>query len=250
MKKKISITVDENILRQIDNICDKRGVNRSRYIEILLREDFEELPVLILAGGGKINGIDKSLVEYNGKKLIDHQIRYLKHNDFYNINVATDSKLVEDHIRRNYKNVNVLFEKELLGTGGALKYWGSKLGKEILMLHGDILSGIELKRLIEFHHENKSAATLVLKTMNPYNQYGVARLEGSRIYEFMEKPQKSDSYLCFTGIAVFNKSAFEKLDDKGQYQTQLNKIPHKYGYVFEGFWKAFETEKDLIPLTN
>ncbi len=246
MKKKISITVDEQILRQIDKIADKRGINRSKYIELLLRKDFEELPVLILAAAGKINSVDKSLIDYNGKKLIEHQIKYLKHQDFYNIHVATDSRLVEDYIRRSFKNVNVFYEKDLLGSGGAIKCWGQKLGKEFLVMHGDVLAGIELSRLVEFHKENKSSVTLVLKSMNPYNKYGVVKLEGSRVTDFTEKPEKSTSYLCFTGIAIFTKTAIDRLEPKGHYQFQLNQIPHKYGYVFEGFWKAFETEKDLV----
>jgi len=211
----------------------------------LLKEDFEDMPVLILAGGARINGIDKSLMEYNGKKIIDHQIRYLKHHDFFNINVATDSRLLEDYIKRNHKNVHVLYEKSLLGSGGAIRQWGPRLGKELLIVHCDVLSGIDLKQLVAFHKENKSAASLVLKTMNPYNQYGVARLEGSRISDFMEKPEKSNSYLCYTGISIFTKSAMEKLAETGRYEFQMNNISHKYGYVFEGFWKTFEKPEDF-----
>ncbi len=245
MKRKISITVDEQILRQIDKICDRKEINRSRYIELLLRKDFEEIPVLILTSKGKIGDKYKSLIEFNGKKIIDHQIKYVKRHDFYNINIATDSRLVEDYVKRNYKNVNVFFEKDRLTSSGSIKRWGPQLGKEILVMHGDILAGIELKQLVVFHKENKSDMTLVVKTMYPYNKYGVAVLEGSYIKKFSEKPKTSDSNLCYTGITVITKEALDKISDKEHYTTQLNKISHKYGYIFEGFWKRFATEDDL-----
>lgn len=249
MKKKISITVDERILRQIDKICDKKEINRSRYIELLLRKDFEDIPVLILTSKGKIGDKFKSLIEFNGKKIIDHQIKYLRRQDFFNINVATDSKLIEDYVKKNHKNVNVLFEEDRLTSSGSIKRWGNQLGKEFLVMHGDILAGIELKQLVAFHKENKSDMTLVLKTMNPYNKYGVAVLEGSTIKKFTEKPATSDSYLCFTGISIITKKALDKIDDGEHYTTQLNKVDYKYGYIFEGFWRRFATEEDL-QITN
>ncbi|MBS3113406.1 hypothetical protein J4418_04965 [Candidatus Woesearchaeota archaeon] len=245
MKRKISITVDDQILRQIDKISERKGINRSRYIEILLKKDFEDIPVLILTSKGKIGDLYKSLIEFNGKKLIDHQIKYLKRQDFFNINVATDSEPVKDYVKLNYKTVNVLFEEERLTSSGSIKRWGSQLGKEFLVMHGDVLAGVELKQLVAFHKENKSDMTLVLKTMNPFNKYGVAVLEGSTVKKFTEKPQNSDSHLCFTGISIFTRQALDKIDETEHYTTQLNKIDYKHGYIFEGFWKRFETEEDI-----
>jgi len=245
MKQKISITLDNNLLRQIDKVCENRQMHRSRYIEILLKKDFEEIPVLILTSKGKLNGKPKSLIDYNGKKIIDHQLKYLRRHDFYNINVATDSRLVEDYIKRQYKNVNVLYEKDRLTSSGSIKKWGKELGKQFLVMHGDIIAGIDLKKLVSFHQDNKSSVTLVLKSMYPYNKYGVAVLEGSRVYSFSEKPEKSKTYLCYIGISIFNQAVLDVLEENQHYTGQLNKIYQKHGYVFEGFWQSFKTLDDL-----
>jgi len=245
MKTKISITLDERLLSQIDKLAGKIGINRSRYIEKLLKNDFEQIPVLILAGGGKINDIDKPLVEYNGRKIIDHQISYLKRQDFYDVFVATDSRLVEDYVKRKFPRVRVFFEKKLLGTGGALKYWGKRINKPFVLLHGDILVGIDVKQLVEFHRENKSSMTLVLKSMSDNCQYGVAQLEGSKIRSFVHKPKKSSTYLCYIGVGMINPEMLDTLDDTGYYEFQVNKVANKYGYVYEDFWRSFETAADL-----
>ena len=76
MKQKISITLDSNLLRQIDKVCEKRGIHRSRYIELLLREDFEEIPALILAIKSKMKGKDKPLLEFNNKNNCYDLIKY------------------------------------------------------------------------------------------------------------------------------------------------------------------------------
>jgi metal-responsive CopG/Arc/MetJ family transcriptional regulator len=41
-KPKISITIDKKLVKILNNYLEKTGTNRSKYIEDLVRKDFEE----------------------------------------------------------------------------------------------------------------------------------------------------------------------------------------------------------------
>ena len=74
MKKKVSITIDSELLKQIEDISKKQGLNRSKYIEKVIQKQMRQIPVLILTANSKLKGKDKSLSLYNNKMMIDHQI--------------------------------------------------------------------------------------------------------------------------------------------------------------------------------
>lgn len=49
-KKRITITMPDNVIDYIDGVCDKTGMNRSGFIGMLLVEALEQRGVLPLEG--------------------------------------------------------------------------------------------------------------------------------------------------------------------------------------------------------
>jgi len=245
MKEKISITLDENIVRKIEKLAEKQNINRSKFIENVLMESLERTPVLILAGWSELRKEPKSLLSFNGKRLIVRQIEMLYQWGFRNIYVSASSEDLKEYVEKNFPEVHVLFETQMLGSGGTLKSFAGLVQKRFLFLYCDILFELNLNQLLEFHIQNKSALTLVLKSTKNPSKYGTARMEGNRIIGFEEKPKSSEIYLAYIGIGIAEPEALKHLEDHGKFEIQLDKIPDKTGYIYEGFWRSFEKEKDI-----
>src|SRR3989344_21207 len=109
MKEKVSITIDAELLKQIEEVAKKQGINRSQYIEVVMMQQTKEVPVLILATDAKLNGMDKALHLYKGKPLIEHQISYLKSEGYHYLFVSTNSAKLRDYLQEKHPEIKVLF---------------------------------------------------------------------------------------------------------------------------------------------
>ena len=238
MKTKVSITIDEDLLNQIEELAKKQGINRSLYMEKLIMQHTRQVPVLILATDAKINGKDKA------KPLVQHQLDYLKNEGFTEIFVSTDSLELKKYLEKEQSEINIIFEKQKIGSGGSLSAHAEKIGRRFIFMYCDELYELDLQELVKFHLRNKAGLTLVLQSAAKPSQYGVAVLEGSSVLRFEEKPGKAGSHLIFTGVGVIDIPVARKLK-KGKFELQLNNVENKYGYIYEGYWKTFDIERDF-----
>jgi len=245
MKEKISITLDDQILKKIETIANKQGINRSKFIENILMEKLENTPVLILAGWSEINSTPKSLLKFKGQRIISKQIDLLERVGLNNLYISLNSLDLKSFIEKNHPNINIIFEEKKIGSGGTLKKFAKHVNSRFLFMHCDILFDLDLNKPINFHIEEKSDLTLVLKSSKNSNKYGTATMEGKRIIDFNEKPKDTDIFLIYVGIGVADPRIFDKIDDVGKFELQLSKISNKTGYIYEGFWKNFESSKDF-----
>jgi len=62
-------------------------------------------------------------------------------------------------------------------------------------------------RLNGYHKRKKALVTIALTSVDDPSLYGVARLDGSRIVEFVEKPKKEDAPSNFinSGFILLNQ---------------------------------------------
>ena len=87
------------------------------------------MDVLILAAGlGTRMGdltkdLPKPLLPVKGKPLIDYALNLIEPLQTKNIFVNTHyhADLIQSHISKNYENIKISFEPEILGTGGGIK---------------------------------------------------------------------------------------------------------------------------------
>ena len=87
------------------------------------------MDVLILAAGlgtrmeDLTKDLPKPLLPVKGKLLIDYAFDLIEPLQTENIFVNTHyhSDLIQSHINKNYENIKISFEPEILGTGGGIK---------------------------------------------------------------------------------------------------------------------------------
>jgi mannose-1-phosphate guanylyltransferase/phosphomannomutase len=142
------------------------------------------------------------------------------------------------------------------GTAGSVKMAEQQLGLEgerLLIISGDALTDADLTRLVEFHEEKGSDATMVLKAVeNPLDFGIVITEEDGRISRFLEKPAWGQVFsdTVNTGIYLLEPSVMEEIPDPedGEYDFSKELFPKLldagrplYGYVTDDYWEDIGT---------
>jgi NDP-sugar pyrophosphorylase family protein len=88
--------------------------------------------------------------------------------------------------------IHYAFEEQPLGTGGAVKNAEPFLDDTTIVLNGDVLTDVELRRVVSEHRASGAQATLVLAPVPDPSAYGVVETEADgRVRRFTEKPEPS-----------------------------------------------------------
>ena len=137
------------------------------------------MDVLILAAGLGIRMEDltkdlpKPLLPVKGKPLIDYAFDLIKPLQTENIyvNIHYHADLVQSHISKNYENINISFEPEILGTGGGIKKIHQN---DLLVLNTDNVwqqqFAQEIKSAWDFFQNNQNIDNLLLtKTKSDFH---------------------------------------------------------------------------------
>lgn len=233
-KARVTITLARDLLDLIDRMVDQKDIrNRSHAIETLLRESL--MPSLrtavLLAGGKPRRGILPPLKRINDRTLIEITIGHLVDAGVRQIYILAGENQgrisdVVGHGAELGAKVTYVDEGTPRGTAGAVKLIGDRIGPEtFLVLHGDILTDIDLSAFVRFHKQEDRLATVAVKPREAERRYGKVMLQGNRITEF------SDHRLS-EGISIVNA---------GMYLLQ----PETLGLIEGGRPATFE--EDLFP---
>lgn len=84
--------------------------------------------------------------------------------------------------------IRYLEEEEALGTAGPLGLLPPGRHDSVVVLNGDVLTEVDLRRMVEFHRDVASFATVALREFVVEVPYGVAFLDGFTVQEIQEKP--------------------------------------------------------------
>lgn len=132
------------------------------------------MKVVITAGGkgtriAQLNAlIPKPMFEINGKPILEHQIEVLASQGYQDIYITVG--YLGDCIRNYFENgakwgtnIRYINEDSPLGTAGALFYLKDELSSEdaFLLINGDIIFDIDIKKFENFHFERPSLATII-----------------------------------------------------------------------------------------
>jgi len=154
--------------------------------------------------------VPKPLVPIAGKPLLEiilEKVSLLPVRRF-GINLHYKADVIEDWMRRSaFRERSILFPEEpVLGTGGALKNAERLLSEGIFLVHNsDILSDIDLERLIEFHRASGNLVTLAVRDFPRFNTVAVdsdGLLMG--VGNSLIRQSPVERRVTFTGIAVYD----------------------------------------------
>jgi len=261
MKDRITITLKEDLVKQLDKRIDGEEIkNRSQEIEKILEDSLGiSIPskALILAGGKGTRlrpltyKIPKGLIDIQGKTITEWLFDLLKNYGIRDVilSVGYLADKMRDHFTDGSKfGMNIEYVEENpnkpLGTAGPLRLAQPLLNDSFIMSNGDELKCINIPRMFRLHKRKKALATIALTSVNDPSQYGVARLDGSRILEFVEKPKKEEAPSNFinSGFYILEPEIIEMIP-KGKFCMIEKEIFPKLaregklrGFPFSGQW--------------
>lgn len=137
-------------------------------------------------------------------------------------------------------------EAQPLGTAGAYKNAEEHIGESTVVLNGDVLTDIDLTKVIEFHKAREAAATIVLTRVKNPMAYGLVETgpEG-QARRFLEKP-KADEITCNTinaGIYVLEPSVLDYVPESENFSFEYGVFPallqnqeRFFAWVSDSYW--------------
>jgi len=256
MKERVTITLDKNIINQIDKRIDGLDIkNRSQEIELLLAEalgtNIPSKAVLLVGGMGTrlkplTDTTPKALLKVNEKTITEHLFDLLKKYGIREVILCTG--YLKDKIKEYFGdgskvgiNITYVEENSPLGTAGPLKLAKKYLKESFIVSNGDELKNINIPRMFRLHKRKNALATIALTTVDDPSHYGVARLDGSRIVEFVEKPVKAPSNLISAGFYILEPEVIDMIPDgfsmlEKDVFPELAKLGRLRGFPFAGQW--------------
>ena len=216
--------------------------------------------VVIMAGGKGIRllplteNTPKPMVLVAGKPILEHILESFKQQGFSAFTICTNylGELIKEYFRDGSNwgiNIDYLDEESPLGTAGSIRNL-QKIGDlPFIVINGDIISGINMGDLIDFHVENKAVATMAIRPYEMHNSYGVVETEGVNIVSITEKPLYR--YQVSTGVYVFEPNVVKLMPGSDVLQMpmlfdHLRILGHRtLAFHFQDNWIDVGTLEDL-----
>ncbi len=247
MKKKISASIDAELLKKLDSLIDGNSIrNRSQAIEYLIKNaPQQDIKIgVILAGGDKqklkFKNTYKPLFKIDGKEIILHTVEKLKNAGVKKIYIISNSIINEiSKIVSNIDDIDISFiVDDSKGTSGAL-YKLKKISEPMIVVSGDVYFDFDLKKMIDFHKSKKSSVTIAVTTTDISHSKDSIEIEGDKIIKFEYKPKKP-SYYSNAGIYIFEPDALTYILSEGSLERdvfpKLSKMGKLMAYLISGKW--------------
>lgn len=226
---------------------------------------------MIMAGGfgsrltsGNKKPVIKPLVEYSGVSLLSNIINKLPEdipvfitvNKKYALHFQEWQRNVNRYIKLCIENAEINDQK--MGAVSALNHWIQKLKirDDLIVIAGDNYFDFDLANFVNaYNGYNTIVAVHDNGDIRKASKFGVVKLDGSRIFELVEKPEHPASGLVATALYLMPQRTFHYLaqycankrrDSLGEYISHLASVDKVDAYCFNGEWFDIGCELELI----
>jgi len=257
MKKRLTITLDEKILKNVDSVIDLLYIrNRSQAIEFLVGKSLGENKVAVILASGPSEQLKVSKNEYRPtarikeSSVIEMAIKNLRENGFKRIYVLGEQpvltsifNLIGDGGRYGVK-IEFVENENSSGTAASLRSLKGVIKSTFLVVAGDTIFNKEgITKLWTHHFKHPAIATIMVTSSNlilggsnvPIRKSPL-KVEGNTITKVFPRLTKGlkDSAIIFASIFVaepeimeysgnwLEDDVFPKLADKGFLYSYLS----------------------------
>jgi mannose-1-phosphate guanylyltransferase len=199
---------------------------------------------LLAAGVGSrlrplTDSIPKCLVPIRGEPLIEIWLELLKkagvRQVLVNLHAHADAVVQFMKNRPPDPAVTIIQEPLLLGSAGTLAANRDWLGEDphFWVCYADVLTNLDLQKMMEFHKHHPSAATLGVSRVREPRRCGIAVVaDDGRIEQFIEKPADPPGNLAFAGILIGTHALLDAIPDKLPADLGFDVLPRLAGRMF------------------
>jgi mannose-1-phosphate guanylyltransferase len=135
------------------------------------------------------------------------------------------------------KKVIIVPEDNPLGTGGAMRNCIDHVTGTTAVFNGDIVSSIDLNKMLEQHTKTKAKGTLALWEVNDPSRFGVVEYKNGEILQFQEKPKRGTelSNLINAGTYLLELEILEMIPPNQKISIERDIYPKVAGKGLHGF---------------
>jgi len=190
--------------------------------------------------------IPKPLLPLANVPMIERMIHNLPEKiDRIILAVSYGLKEMLEHFKKTNvgRKIIIVPEENPLGTGGAMKNCEQYLTGTTAVFNGDVVSSIDLEKMIEYHQSMKAKGTLALWKVDNPNRFGVVKFVNGEILEFQEKPPKGEelSNLINAGTYILEPEIINMIPANQKISIERDIYPKivgngLYGMAFEGYF--------------
>lgn len=193
----------------------------------------------------------KPMVPLANRPLMEHAVLLLKRHGFTDIVVTVQflASLVRTYFGTGEDlgvEIDYATEETPLGTAGSVRNAEAVLDEPFLVISGDALTDIDLRKVVAFHQERDALVTVVLSRQKDPLEYGIVVTdEDGRIERFLEKPGWGQVFTdtVNTGIYVLDPAVFKDIPEGEPYDFSKELFPkllergeRLFGYIADGYW--------------
>lgn len=181
---------------------------------------------VVLAGGTGsrlaplTNVTNKHLLPVGGYPMIYYPVSRLVSAGIRDILVVTGGHHREDVVRvlgsgdRWDADFTYRVQKEPGGVAQAVGLAEEYVGDErFVVILGDNIFREDLAPYLEHYRRQESGARVLLKQVENPQRFGVAELRDDTIVKIHEKPEEPPSSYCVTGLYMYDRMAFDYIDE-------------------------------------
>jgi NDP-sugar pyrophosphorylase family protein len=147
-------------------------------------------------------------------------------------------------------DISYSYEEKPLGTAGPISLVQG-LDKPFLVTNGDVLTTLDLKKMLAFHRQKGGIATIAAHRRQVRIDLGVIRSEADgQVSGYIEKP--TNEYTVSMGVYVFEPRVLdyipvgEYLDFPDLVLKLIASGEKVYSYTFDGYWMDLGRPDDYI----
>ncbi len=215
---------------------------------------------LLAAGNGTrlrplTDSVPKCLLPIQGVPLLEIWLKNCKSAGITDVLVNTHAHVgaIREFAAKQRTGVSLYIaeEPELLGSAGTVAGNRDFVAgeKAFFILYADVLTNIELRRMLEFHQQKSLPATLGIYQVPDPTRCGIVTTnENSIIQEFVEKPSQPVGNWAFAGVMIAGPKLFDFLPAQLPADLGFDVLPRMIGKM--SAYRVSEYLLDIGTLSN
>jgi len=184
---------------------------------------------LVISTGGKgerllplTKNILKPMVKIVGKPVLHHLVEWAKNNEFKEIIMLNGHMANEviNYFKDGKKfGIDIKHSTELhpLGSGGAIKFAKPFINDTFVYVNGDTVCDIDLKKMLEFHKNNKAEITILAhESSHPEDSDIIEIDKNGRATKFVSKHEdhKGAGKIGNSGLCIMEPEIFDLMQQE------------------------------------
>lgn len=157
--------------------------------------------------------------------------------------------------------VDYAVEDEPLGTAGGIKNAEKYLRDDgpVVVLNGDVLTGMNLRSAIERHEASDALATISLTSVEDPTSYGLVEVEHDMmVRRFIEKPSLDEvtTNLINAGVYVLDREVLDMIPAGREVSIEREVFPRLqsrnrlYAHVSSSYWRDIGTPRSYLAASQ